>query len=210
MRLRSSKTNNQTNDINIEQKVKRLEQTIVEHEQEIIRNKEPEGVLENITNLLENPNKRPIFEEELETAGYLEEFSWEDTKNDYNRSNKKQEFIKNLESWTLKKPATVAKERACTINKVNLKRGAYFLLGNYLINESSKEVQYLKFPGPVYQRIANIIEIIGKHFLLLPIPTNYFTGRHSQKRKVVSFTNWLQYEHDGENSDDNLDSDLEL
>ncbi|KAF0552187.1 hypothetical protein F8M41_022373 [Gigaspora margarita] len=70
MRLRSSKTNNQTNDINIEQKVKRLEQTIVEHEQEIIRNKEPEGVLENITNLLENPNKRPIFEEELETAGY--------------------------------------------------------------------------------------------------------------------------------------------
>ncbi|CAG8758117.1 17775_t:CDS:2, partial [Racocetra persica] len=127
---------------------------------------------------------------------YLEKFDWEDVKNKYNHANDKKEYIENLASWTKKKPATVAKKHGCSIGDVNSKRAAYFLLGNYLINKNSNEKQYLKYSKPCYQRVANIIEILGKNFLLLPIPTNYFVGRHSETRKIDSFIKWLKDVHD--------------
>ncbi|CAG8784606.1 3935_t:CDS:2, partial [Racocetra persica] len=61
MRLRSNKSGGQLPAINLEQRINNLEQTIVEREQEITRHKEPEGVLENIVNLMQNPGKRPMF-----------------------------------------------------------------------------------------------------------------------------------------------------
>ncbi|CAG8739126.1 4524_t:CDS:2, partial [Gigaspora rosea] len=61
MRLRSDKSAGQLPEINLEQRINNLEQTIIEHEQEITRHKEPEGVLENIVNLMQNQSKRIIF-----------------------------------------------------------------------------------------------------------------------------------------------------
>ncbi|CAG8516429.1 11986_t:CDS:1 [Cetraspora pellucida] len=82
--------------------------------------------------------------------GRPEEFDWEDIKNNYNRVDDKRQYIQDLESWVKKKPATIAKEGGCSINDVNSRRGTYFLLGNYLINENSNDVQYLKHPKPCY------------------------------------------------------------
>ncbi|CAG8566116.1 1516_t:CDS:2 [Cetraspora pellucida] len=104
MRLRSQGSNNEMHQdvINLEQKVSELEQVIAEHEQTIIRLKE---------------------EEELDAKKQPKEFNWKDVKNDYDRADNKKKFIQDLETWLHKKPATVAKERGCSIDEVSLMRG---------------------------------------------------------------------------------------
>ncbi|CAG8740485.1 832_t:CDS:2, partial [Dentiscutata erythropus] len=179
MKLRSNKSDGQLPAINLEKKINNLEQTIIKHEQEIIKHKEIKNGVEvdelmsDFSDVVVNACIK-IRDEEC-----LEKFDWENVKNEYNCANNKKEYIKDLVSWTKSKPATVTKKCSCSIGDVNSKQAAYFLLGNYLINEDSNKRQYLKYSKLCYQRVAIIIEILGKNFLLLPISTNYFVGRHS-------------------------------
>ncbi|CAG8524171.1 28877_t:CDS:2 [Dentiscutata erythropus] len=109
------------------------------------------------------------------------------------------------EEWFRQKPKTIANQKGCTIGEVNQKRGEYFLLKNYLLNQKSDEAKYFKkYSNICHRRVSELIEIIGENFIDLPIPTNFFDGRHVETKKIKALINWFKNK-----SQENKDSEEE-
>jgi hypothetical protein len=105
------------------------------------------------------------------------EIDWNDMKGNYNDARDKEAFLKDFqEKWLVKRDRAVAKNQNCELDDVIFKRTQFLLLANYLFDTYDNNKSHLKYYQIIYQRFAELHNIIGEKVLVLPVSTSFFTA----------------------------------
>ncbi|CAG8812007.1 9501_t:CDS:2 [Gigaspora margarita] len=210
----STKRYNLRNITSANLEMKELTKRVEELEELRLAFDKPEIVAEKIQSFWNNESKRKLLLalfnkiwDEIKDKENIKEVDWDDIKRSYNDKSDKEAFLKNFhEEWLIKREHVVAKNQNLVLDDVILKRTKFLLLANYLIMTNDKNMVHLKYYHVIYQRVAELHNIIGEKILLLPVPIAVFTG-HDNGRKVQQLIDWFRTAKKNSDISSNMSSD---